>query len=210
MDSLTAWRSEILVSRSERIEKSLYASSTDRQLVDLTLAGDESAFECIFERHKRYVATVAGRYFKCADEIEEVIQASFIKAYFELKSFRGLHDFSLPSWLGRIAATTCLNILRSRTHKLESHFVDLSEPAVEALAIDLLEKSAEELADRRDLLEKLLASLNPEDCALLQMLYAEEMTITEIAEVFGWSRAKVKVRAFRARHALRRILRRFL
>ena len=210
MDYLTAWRSEILVSRSERIEKSLYAASTDRQLVDLTLTGDESAFECIFERHKRYVAVVAGRYFKCPQEIEEIIQASFIKAYFELRGFRGLHDFSLPSWLGRITATTCLNILRSRTHKVESHFIDLSEPAVEALAADLIEKNAEELASRRDLLEKLLASLNVEDRMLLQMLYAEEMTITEIAEVFCWTRAKVKVRAFRARHALRRILKRFL
>jgi RNA polymerase sigma-70 factor (ECF subfamily) len=153
---------------------------------------------------------VAGRYFKCAHEIEEVIQASFIKAYFELKSFRGLHDFSLPSWLGRITATTCLNILRSGRHKLESHAFDLSDPAVEALATDLIEKSAEELAAQRDLLEKLLASLNAEDRVLLQLLYAEEMTINEIAEVFGWTRAKVKVRAFRARHALRKILKRFL
>jgi RNA polymerase sigma-70 factor (ECF subfamily) len=210
MDYLTAWRSEILVPKSERIEKSLYAASTDRQLVELTLAGDESAFECILERHKRYVATIAGRYFKYPHEIEEIIQASFIKAYFELKNFRGLHDFSLPSWLGRITATTCLNILRSGSHKLYNNLADLSDPAVEALASDLIEKSAEELTAQRDLLEKLLAPLNIEDRMLLQMLYAEEMTITEIAEVFGWSRAKVKVRAFRARHALRRILKRFL
>jgi RNA polymerase sigma-70 factor (ECF subfamily) len=210
MDYLTAWRSEILISRSEHIEKSLYATSTDRQLVDLTLAGDESAFECIFERHKRYVATIAGRYFQYPQEIEDVIQASFIKAYFELKNFRGLHDFSLPSWLGRITATTCLNILRSGRYKLESHFFDLSDPAVEALATDLIEKSAEELTSQRDLLEKLLSSLNMEDRVLLQMLYAEEMTVSEIADAFGWSRAKAKVRAFRARHSLRKTLKRIL
>jgi len=210
MDSLTTWRSEILVSRTETIEASVYAASTDRQLVDLALTGDEPAYECIFERHKRHVAIVAGRYFRCPHEIEEVVQASFVKAYFELKSFRGLHDYSLPSWLGRITATTCLNILRSGRHKQESRYFDLSDPAVEALATDLVEKSAEELTSQRDLLEKLLASLGAEDRVLLQMLYAEEMTIAEIAEVFGWSRAKVKVRAFRARHALRRILKRFL
>src|SRR3954464_8822049 len=102
MDYLTAWRSEILVTQSERSEKSLYAARTDRQLVDLTLTGDESAFECIFERHKRHVAMVAGRYFQRPQDIEEIVQASFIKAYYELGSFRGLNDFSLVSWLGRI------------------------------------------------------------------------------------------------------------
>jgi len=210
MDSLTAWRSEILVSRAERMERSVYAERTDRQLVDLTLAGDGSAYECIFDRHKRYVAIVASRYFQCPDQIAEIIQASFTKAYFELASFRGPHDYSLASWLGRITATTCLNILRSNRHKVESQFADLSDPVVETLAADLVERSAEELSSQRDLLKKLLASIRAEDRALLQMLYVEEMSVTEIAEVFGWSRGKVKVRAFRARHALRKVLKRIL
>jgi len=210
MDSLTAWRSEILVSGAERIERSVYAERTDRQLVDLTLTGDGSAFECIFDRHKRYVAIVASRYFHCPHQIEEVIQSSFTKAYIELASFRGDHDLSLVSWLGRITATTCLNVLRSGKHKFESNFVELPDDVAETLAVDLVEKSAEELTSQRDLIKKLLASLDVEDRAVLQMLYVEEMTVTEIAEVFGWSRGKVKVRAFRARRALRKILKRFL
>jgi RNA polymerase sigma-70 factor (ECF subfamily) len=210
MDSSTAWRSEILVTRSERIERSVYAERTDRQLVELTLAGDASAFECIFDRHKRYVAIVASRYFSCPHQIEEVIQASFTKAYFELASFRGANELSLVSWLGRITATTCLNILRSRRYKFDTNHIYLSDDVAETLAVDLVEKSAEELTTQRDLLKKLLASLDAEDRAVLQMLYVEEMTASEIAELFGWSRAKVKVRAFRARHTLRRILRRFL
>jgi len=208
MDTLSAWRSEILVTRNDDFGDPLHAERTDGQLVQLTLAGDESAFECIFERHKRYVAVVAGRYFKCHHEIEDVIQACFIKAYFELANFRGGHEFSLVSWLGRIAATTCLNILR--TGKLESHFIDLSDAAPQNLAVDLSERSAEELTSQRDLLEKLLASLRTEDRALLQMLYAEDMSISEVAVAFGWSPAKVKVKAFRARRALRKILKRFL
>jgi RNA polymerase sigma-70 factor (ECF subfamily) len=208
MDYLTAWRSEILVAQSERAEGSLHAERTDRQLVDLTLAGDESAFEIIFERHKRHVAMVAGRYFQSPHEIEEIVQCSFIKAYFELGGFRGLHDFSLVSWLGRITANTCLNVFRTRTRKFEDHFADISE--VESLAADLIDKSAEELASQRDLLEKLLASLSVEDRVLLQMLYSEEMSVAEVSEVFEWSRAKVRVRAFRAKHSLKRILKRFL
>ncbi len=210
MESLTAWQSEILAPRSERIERSIYPERTDRQLVELTLSGDTSAFECIFDRHKRYVAIVASRYFQCPYQIEDVLQASFTKAYIELKNFRGDHDLSFVSWLGRITATTCLNFLRNSKHKFESTFVEISDDAAETLSIDLVQKSAEELASQRDLLKKLLTSLDMDDRALLQMLYVEEMTVTEIADAFGWSRAKVKVRAFRARLALRRILKRFL
>jgi len=90
------------------------------------------------------------------------------------------------------------------------HDIELPDDVAETLAVDLVEKSAEELTSQRDLIKKLLASLDVEDRAVLQMLYVEEMTVTEIAEVFGWSRGKVKVRAFRARRALRKILKRFL
>ena len=210
MQSLTAWQSEILAPRSELIERSIYVERTDRQLVELTLAGDGSAFECIFDRHKRYVAMVARRYFQCPYQIEDVIQSSFIKAYTELANFRGAHDLSLVSWLGRITATTCLNYLRNSKNKFESNVAKLSDDEAENLAMDLTLKSAEDLVLQRDLLKKLLASLDIEDRALLQMLYVEEMTVTEIADAFGWSRAKVKVRAFRARRALRRIVRRFV
>ncbi|HEX2640393.1 MAG TPA: RNA polymerase sigma factor [Pyrinomonadaceae bacterium] len=210
MDFVKTWRSEILVHRSDGVENSLYAERTDKQLVELTLAGDESAFECIFARHKRYVAVIASRYFRCPDEIEEVIQTCFIKAYFDLENFRGLNDHSLVSWLGRITRNTCLNLRRSRTTTLASRFTDLPESMSEIIAADLKEKSAEELTSQRDLLEKLFASLCTEDRALLQMLHAEELSITEVAETFGWSRAKVKVKAFRARRHLRKILKRFL
>ena len=212
MDYLTALAKETLILRSE-IEKpkgAVYAERTDRQLVNLTLAGDQAAFECIFERHKRRVAALAGRFFRNHEEIEEIIQISFTKAFFELKNFRGTHEFSLPSWLNRIAANTCLNILKTRATKAHDPLSPFSDRERNALGSDIRGKTAEELVVQRDLLEKLLASLTADDRVLLQMLYAQEMSVAEVAQVFGWSRAKVKVRAFRARRLLGRTLRRFL
>ena len=66
-----------------------------------------------------------------------------------------------------------------------------------------------ELLDR-DLAEKLLSRVGEEDRALLQMLYAEEMSVAEIAEVTGWSQSKVKIKAWRARNVLRRIMKKYL
>ena len=212
MDHTTTLQKEVLILRAdiETPEHAVYAERTDGQLVDLTLAGDEAAFECIFDRHKRRVAVLAGRFFQDPSEVEEIIQISFTRAYTELRNFRGAYEFSLAGWLNRIATNTCLNALKTRKTKIESRVIALSDHDLETLAVDLAEKSAEELIVRRDLLEKLLASLGAEDRVLMQMLYAEEMSVAETARVFGWSRAKIKIRAFRARRLLARVLKRFL
>lgn len=212
MDYLTALAKETLILRSdiENPKAAVYAERTDKQLVDLTLAGDQAAFECIFERHNRRIVALAGRFFRHSEEIEEIIQITFTKAYFELKSFRGSHEFSLPSWLNRIATNTCLNILKTRTTNAHNPLTLFSDDERQVLAAAIREKTAEELVVQRDLLEKLLASLTPDDRVLLQMLYAHEMSVAEVAQVLGWSRAKVKVRAFRARRLLGRKVKRFL
>jgi RNA polymerase sigma-70 factor (ECF subfamily) len=204
-------RKEVLILRAqENPENTVKTERTDRQLVDLVLSGDEFAYEHIFERHKRRVAALAGRFFREPQDVEEMIQITFTKAYVQLGNFRGKHEYSLSSWLNRIATNACLNALKKRANRIEDIAAVLSDNEIEMLSEELRERSAEELLAQRDLLEKLLSTLSADDRVLLQMLYAYEMTVAEAAEVFGWSRAKVKVRAFRARRALNRVLKRFL
>lgn len=214
MDYLTAWQDEILMpcTKDESTETVVSTQKSDLQLVELVLAGDEVAFEQIFERYKRLVAAIAARYFQNQEQIEEIIQISFAKVFFELKNFRGHHNFSLASWLGKITTNTCLDALRKQKRKAENLLCELSEPEKEILLADASHefKSAENALVRRDLAEKLLSQLAADDRAVLQMLDGEEMSVSEVAAVTGWSNSKVKIRAFRARNALRKILRRFL
>ncbi len=206
-------QTETLVNRvDEDIDTAVRVSRSDRQLVDLVIAGDEFAFEQLFDRHKRMVAIVASRYFRRPEQIEEIIQISFAKAFTELTRFRGEHDLSLASWLARIAVNACLDTLRSQKRRPEDLCCDLSEDESQSL-VELAAhagRSAEsELLDR-DLADKLLSKVGDEDRALLQMLYAEEMTVAEIADVTGWSQSKVKIKAWRARNSLRRVLKKFM
>jgi RNA polymerase sigma-70 factor (ECF subfamily) len=188
------------------------AVRTDRQLVELVLAGDETAFEEIFDRHKRLVAVIASRSFRRPDEIEEIIQISFAKAFADLGRFRGEHEGSLSSWLIRITSNACFDTLRARRRKGEKLDCDLTDGE----AASLLELTADDsrVAEQgvvdRDLIEKLLSGLADDDRLLLQLMYAEDMGVAEIAEVFGWSGSKVKIRAWRARSAMRKVLRKFL
>jgi len=214
MDYPATWQNDILIARSENesAEIVVCAGMTDKQLVALVLAGEETAFEQIFDRYKRLVAHVASRYFQRPEQIEEIIQISFTKAYFELKNFRGEHSSSLTSWLGRVTTNVCLDTLRNRKRKPENLICELSADETDILFADARQddKTAESLLVERDLAEKLLSRLPAEDRAILQMLYEEEMSVGEVADATGWSSSKIKVRAFRARRALRKILRKFV
>ena len=193
------------------VDISKNAARTDKQLVELSLAGDENAFEEIFDRHKRLVATVASRYFRRPEQVEEIIQISFAKMYFELKNFRGEHDFSLPGWLGRITANACLDVLRSQKRKPEDLICELSDTDhFDLLSITHNGSIDEDHHINRDLAEKLLSRLTPEDQALLQMIYGEGLNIAEAARSMGWSLPKTKLRAWRAKNSLRKTLKRLL
>jgi RNA polymerase sigma-70 factor (ECF subfamily) len=72
------------------------------------------------------------------------------------------------------------------------------------------ETDIESTAIARDLADKLLARLEPDDRLVLTMLNVADLSVAETAELTGWSVSKVKMRALRARAALRRVLHRFL
>lgn len=215
MENTAAWHNDNLMgSVNDQTNEKAFSNpeETDSRLIKLVLAGDKVGFEELVDRYKLFAATIAGRYFYRPEQVEEVVQITFTKVYFELKNFRFQPDFSFAGWLGRITTNVCLDTLRSRKSKPEELISELSTEEIENFLINVpnTEKTAENLLVERDLADKLLSSLAPEDQAILQMLYEEEMSVEEIAGITGWSGSKIKIRAFRARKALRKILRRFV
>ena len=190
------------------------AEAADGGLVARVLGGEEEAFEELFERHRRRVALIASRFFRRPEQIEEVVQESFTKAYFALSDFNARPGGSFAAWLARIAFNVCYDELRRQGRRPETALEDVTAEEAAALGRRLREEGAgadaEKAAVSRDLAEKLLGRLSPEDRAVLVMLEVEEMPVAEIAGALGWSLSKVKVRAHRARAALRKALGRFL
>src|SRR4029434_6138636 len=88
------------------------AELTDDELVAAARDGDESAFARLFDRHRRLVSRLGYRFFPRRDQVEEIIQESFIKAYFALDDYQGGGEKSFVSWLARIAVRTCYDELR--------------------------------------------------------------------------------------------------
>jgi RNA polymerase sigma-70 factor, ECF subfamily len=189
-----------------------FSEWTDDALVAAAGSGDEFAFEQLFERHRRQVARIAGRFFAQREQIEEIIQDSFTKAYFALGTYHGTHEASFRAWLTQIAVNTCYDQLRRARRRPEHAVEDFDDNEVHEFAGQLRAagRDIESALVSRDLAAKLLMRLSPEDRLVLTLLDVEGFSVAEIAELTNWSISKVKVRAHRARAHLRRVMQRFL
>ena len=190
------------------------AGPSDSELVSGVRAGDDAAFEELFRRHRRRVALIASRFFRRREQIEEVVQESFAKAFFALGEFSNRQAESFGAWLARIAFNVCYDELRRLKRRPESSLSELDEDEAALLRERARPtrdaRGVESDAISRELAAKLLARLSPEDRVVLVMLDVEGLSTAEIALATGWSVSKVKVRAHRARAQLRRVLKRFV
>ena len=187
---------------------------TDETLITSIRAGDEAAFEQLFNRHRRRIARLVGRFFNRPERVEEIIQDVFTKIYFALDDYSPERGAGFSAWLSRVAINSCYDELRRARRRPESSISDVTDDEAMWLNAQLRQEAAgdnaESAAISRDLANKLLARLSAEDRLVLTLLDAEDMPVAEIAELTGWSASKVKVRAHRARIALRRVLGDFL
>lgn len=176
--------------------------------------GDESAFSEIVRRYSPRVFSVASRFFRQRDSVEEAAQEIFLKAFTQLKSFEGRG--SMEGWLTRIATNTCLNLLRSAKRRPELTVSDLTDDENKWLDGQLSSiaseprHSVEQTLIAADLADRVLDVLPPEDQLALLMIDGEDASVKEVAEATGWSESKVKVRAFRARKKVREAMEKLL
>lgn len=195
---------------SPKIQGTELAELADDLLIARTLAGDEGAFEQLARRHAPRVFSIARHFFRCPQTVEDIAQETFSRAFFALAGYR--QGASFGHWLGRIAVNNCYDELRRRKQRGEWLLTDLSEDEQTWLENKLARVSlinhfnADEREYAAEVAEKLLARLPTEDRLVLVLLHAEEHSVPEIAEVMGWSQARVKIRAFRARRRMRRAL----
>jgi RNA polymerase sigma factor (sigma-70 family) len=113
-------------------------------------------------------------------------------------------------WVSRIAVTTCIDQLRAQKRRPELRWADLSERETDVLDSALTNENdvrPDDALAARELVQKLLEQLKPEDRMVVQYLDLEQKSIAEISALTGWNQTLVKVRAFRARRKLQRLYR---
>ncbi|HEY6393782.1 MAG TPA: sigma-70 family RNA polymerase sigma factor [Candidatus Binataceae bacterium] len=180
----------------------------DEELVTLALGGDADSFAELASRHRPRVERLCHRFFSDTEMARDIAQESFIRAYSALSSYRAEMPFG--GWLRAIVVNLCYDELRRRRRRPEDLVADFSAPEVQWMQL-VTEASPEDIVSAaeqrwaaRDLAHRLLDTLKPEDRTVLILKDSEELSVSQIAKILDWSEAKVKIRAFRARQALRK------
>lgn len=180
--------------------------ASDGDLVRRTLAGEEQAFEVLVHRYRRLVFRVIRGMVPSA-EVEDIGQEAFLRAYRSLAQVQ--RGSSVGPWLARIAVNLCYDHLRRPRWRQERSFSELGPDETTVLDRLARDESAFGEIDRlflRDLAEKLLGQLTPQDRAVLLLKEREGMETREVASILGCSEMAVRLRLFRARRALRTLL----
>jgi len=182
---------------------------SDAELIKAVLAGDTASFEPLVAKYQPRIFATVRKYARRESEVEDIVQEIFLKAFTKLGTFRGESPFE--HWLMKLSVRTCYDFLRAHQRNREQTLSDITEEEV-----SWLEKvpSAKTAADDQDLnaartvLHKVMEQLTPQSRLVIQLLEIEEKSLKEIAELTGWSISLIKVRAFRARAAMKKALER--
>ena len=179
---------------------------TDAELIAAVLHGDAASFEPLIVKYQPRVFATARRYARRESEVEDIVQEVFLKAFQKLAGFRG--DAPFEHWLMRLAVRTCFDFLRAHQRNREAAMTDLSAEESDWLDhfVTAPESAPEDAAGARLLVERVLAQLSPDARLVITLLEIEDRSVKEIAALTGWSVPLVKVRAFRARRAMRKCL----
>ena len=179
---------------------------TDAELIAAVLKGDAASFEPLVQKYSPRIFATARRYARRESEIEDIAQDIWLKAFERLESFRGEAPFE--HWLMRLAVRTCYDSLRAHQRNRETTFTELSEPEEDWLARFVSQPdAASESADAaRQLITRVLEQLSSAARLVITLQEIEQRSVKEVAELTGWSVPLVKVRAFRARAEMRKVL----
>lgn len=182
---------------------------TDAELVRLVLLGKTEAFETLVARHRASVLKIVGGHVP-REQVEEVAQDVFVRAFTSLAGYAGRADFQ--HWLARLAVRSCYAFWRETYRQRETAMSALSEEGrtwvEQALAAQADQASQERAASReaREVLAWALDQLSPENRMVLTLVHLDGLSVKDAAGLLGWSQVNVKVRAHRARARLRKVL----
>lgn len=187
-------------------------AADDRDLVRRAQKGSEEAFEELVRRQQQRVLAVVSGILRWREDVEDITQQVFLKAYLSLDRFDMRSAFS--TWLYKIAVNECWDYLRKKKVRPLSYEADLSEEQIRRVESFVgageAARSPAERAELREIVERLLENLAADDRAMLVLKDVQGFSVEEIGRMMDLNVNTVKVRLFRARGRLAKVYRRRL
>jgi RNA polymerase sigma-70 factor (ECF subfamily) len=187
----------------------LTASVTDSQLVKRVQKGDRNAFDLLVIKYQQKIFSLISRYVHDADEVQDVAQEAFIKAYRALPGFRG--DSAFYTWLYRIAINTAKNHLVSRSRRPPGSDVEVDDAQYMDAGDALRDHESPEAAlfgdELRATVNDALVALPDDLRTAVTLREFDGLSYEEIAEIMECPVGTVRSRIFRAREAIDKCVR---
>jgi len=171
----------------------------EKQIIKKIKQGDVGAYSILIDKYRHMVYTLALQVLKNEPVAEEVAQDTFFKAYKALDSFEGRSAFS--TWIYRIAYRQAISRLRKTKNREVSFNETTFHPEESQNPGDILFEG-----DRSKFLKEALKRLKGDEATILTLYYYEDKKVDEIAEITGLSAANVKIKLFRGRQNLHKML----
>jgi RNA polymerase sigma-70 factor (ECF subfamily) len=180
------------------------AKDTDKELVRRVQKGDRYAFDLLFSRYQHKILNLVSRYLWDPQDVEDVTQEAFIKAFRALPRFRG--ESAFYTWLYRIAINTAKNHLVARGRRPPGVDVDVEDAEFLDGADALREGESPEAALERDELSAaidLAISELPDDLrSAVTLREFDGLSYEQIAHIMDCPVGTVRSRIFRARESI--------
>ena len=184
------------------------AKETDKELVRRVKKGDKQAFDLLFLRYQHKILNLVSRYLRDPEDVQDVTQEAFIKAFRALPRFRG--DSAFYTWLYRIAINTAKNHLVARSRRPPGTDVDVEDAEFMDGTDALKDAESPESALARDELKAAIDSAIqdlPDDLrSAVTLREFDGLSYEQIAEIMDCPVGTVRSRIFRAREAIDRAI----
>lgn len=176
----------------------------EREAIRLVQQGDTGAFRYLFDSHKNRIFSLAYQYTKNAQDAEDILQDTFIKAFHALPKFRLQDATNFSSWLNRIGSNCSIDHLRRIKIKKDKHYEseDLANEPIEAG--DSNPERSGQIQEVQKKLEQTLNRLTSRQRMVFILRHYQQLNIKEIAEVLECSEGSVKKQLFRAFSVIRK------
>ncbi|MGB5227421.1 MAG: sigma-70 family RNA polymerase sigma factor [Eudoraea sp.] len=174
----------------------------DEHFIYKVIQGENNAYAVLVDRYKHMVYSLALKIVKNREDAEEIGQDTFLKAYNALNEFKGQSKFS--TWLYKIAYYRSLDYLKKNKRRVDTTKIDISEEYNIASMDDALDLM--DVKERAEIIKYAIQELAVDDAVLITLYYFETLSMAEISKVMEIPSNTIKVRLFRARKRLAKIL----
>ena len=182
---------------------------SDRTSVARACDGDSEAFRSLVERHSRYVFNVAYRLTGSAQDAEDIVQDTFLKAYRQLSRFEARADFR--TWIHRITVNRSIDLIRSRKNReLGQDPEDLERGADATVPVAAGPDRLLFSVEIRERVSEGLAHLTPSERLAFTLRHVEGLPIRDVASAMGLKTEAAKNSIFRAVRKMRAALEPFV